>query len=209
MRITTSAALLFLVATSGSAIDCTIDPTTGLPPTPIVINFAMGPYRLTGAESPVTFDFFGDGKPIKMGWTAAEADEAFVCLDRNFNGTIDNGTEFFGNAARLMDGTLADNGFDVLLEFDDNEDSVIDDQDLIWRDLLLWRDLNHDAISQSDEIARIEGSTVAAIGLNYHRSRRVDRSGNELRYQSKVWIVGPNGHATPRPVYDVFFVRVP
>jgi hypothetical protein len=79
MRIVT-VALLILCAASGSAIDCTIDPATGLPPTPIVINFAKDPYRLTGAESPVTFDFYANGQPLRMGWTAAEADVAFLCL---------------------------------------------------------------------------------------------------------------------------------
>jgi hypothetical protein len=197
------------MATSGAAIDCTIDPVTGLPSTPIVINFAHGAYRLTGAESPVTFDFFATGQPIQMGWTAPQADEAFLCLDRDHSGTIEDGTELFGNAARLMDGTRADHGFEVLLELDDNHDFVIDVRDSIWPELLLWRDLNHDAVSQSDEMSRLDGSGVAAIGLDYHWSGRVDPSGNALHYQSKVWIGEAGRHPTPRPLYDVFFVRVP
>lgn len=210
MRIVTSLALLILCAASSSAIDCTTDPTTGLPPTPIVINFANGPYRLTGAESPVTFDFFATGQPVRMGWTAGEADVAFLCLDRNYSGTIDSGAEFFGNATRLTNDTRAQNGFEALGDFDDNRDFVVDEQDSIWSQLVLWRDLNHDAISQLDELEHVVDSGVKAISLHYHWTGRVDSSsGNALRYQSKVWIAEGDKRATPRPVYDVFFVRLP
>jgi hypothetical protein len=209
MRIVASVALVLLCAASGSAIDCTIDPATGLPPTPIVINLAKGPYRLTGAESPVTFDFYATGQPTRMGWTAPEADLAFLCLDRDYSGTIDNGAEFFGNATRLTSDIRAQNGFEALTEFDDNHDFAVDEQDAIWTQLILWRDVNHDAISQLDELVRVVDSGVAAISLRYHWSGRLDSSGNALRYESKVWIAEEDKRATPRPVYDVFFVRVP
>jgi hypothetical protein len=209
MRILISAALLILCTASASAIDCTTDPSTGLPSTPIVINFMKGPYLLTGAESPVTFDFYGTGQPLRMGWTAAEADLAFLCLDRDYSGTIDSGTEFFGNATRLADGSRAKNGFEALAEFDDNHDLLINEQDSIWSELVLWRDLNHDAVSQLDELVPVVNSGVAAISLHYHFNGRQNSSGNALRYQSKVWIAEDDGRATPRPVYDVFFVRVP
>lgn len=209
MRTLTLVALLILCAANSRAVDCTTDPATGLPPTPIVINFAKGPYLLTGAESPVTFDFYATGQPLQMGWTAAEADIAFLCLDRDYSGTIDNGAEFFGNATRLADGTRAQNGFAALGEFDGNRDSVVNEQDAIWSELILWRDLNHDAVSQLDELVRVVDSGVSAISLRYHFTGRADESGNALRYQSKVWIAEVERRPTPRPVYDVFFVRVP
>ena len=211
MRIGKSAPLLVLCLTwvsSAPAIDCREYPTAYVPSSPIVINLDDGPYRLTGAESPVTFDFYASGQMVRMGWTAADAAAAFLCLDRDASGSIENGTELFGNVTPLNDGTRARNGFDVLVELDTNRDLIIDDQDPIWSELVLWTDANHDAISQFDELMPIAESRVAAIGLDYHWNGRVDPSGNALRYQSKVWIGTGNERPTPRPVYDVFFVPV-
>jgi hypothetical protein len=175
---------------------------------PIVINMERGNYLLTGADSPVTFDIRASGSPIPIGWTAAGADEAFLFLDRNANGIVDSGAELFGNATALNNGSKAPNGFVALAEFDGNHDGTIDEHDAIWPQLRLWRDLNHDGISQQSEIEPIAGSTVAAIGLDYHWTGRHDSSGNSFRYKSKVWIADAGHHATPHSVYDIFFVLV-
>jgi len=176
---------------------------------PIVINFGRGNYRLTGANSPVFFDIAASGSPARIGWTAAGADEAFLWLDRNHNGVVDNGAELFGNATPQMDGKRAPNGFEALKVFDTNNDRIIDEHDSIWRQLLLWRDLNHDGVSQSSEITSVIGSGFIAISLDYHRTGRRDVFGNMFRYQSQVWIRHAGGQATPEPVYDIFFVPVP
>src|SRR5205823_12603124 len=96
----------------------------GCTSSPIVINFSTGGYRLSGADSPVLFDISNEGHVRRIGWTAAGAEEAFLCLDRNGDGQITNGSELFGNATPLKDGSLADNGFQALADFDDNHDGV-------------------------------------------------------------------------------------
>src|SRR5205814_4521297 len=131
-------------------------------------------------------------------------DEAFLCLDRNHNGTIDNGAELFGDATPMRNGQRAPNGFIALAELDDNHDEMIDENDAVWQELLLWVDANHDGISQPAEIAPVRGSTLAGIGLHYHWTGRRDVSGNAFRYESKCWIRRANERATARPVYDVF-----
>jgi len=171
---------------------------------PVVVNFGPGEYRLTGNESPVMFDINATGSPARIGWTAAGADEAFLCLDRNGNGTIDDGSELFGTATRLKDGRRAPNGFAALAETDANGDGFLDERDPIWTRLLLWRDLNHDGISQPSELMRVTASRLVAIRLAYHWTGRRDSSGNTFRYQAQVWI----GTAA-RPLYDIFFVSVP
>src|SRR6185436_8116447 len=103
-----------------------------------------GEYRLTGSDSPVVFDIEASGTPVRIGWTAAHTDEAFLCLDRNGNGTIDDGSELFGNATPMPGGKPASNGFVALAQYDGNHDAVLDEDDPIWPQLLLWRDLNHD-----------------------------------------------------------------
>ncbi len=176
---------------------------------PIVINFDDGDYRLTGANSPVAFDMRGDGHPLRMGWTAAGADEAFLWLDRNHNGRVTSGAELFGNFTPLRNGNLAQNGFEALREFDNNNDGIIDDRDPIWSRLMLWRDLNHNGISEPGEIAPLEGSGVTAIDLNDHWTGRHDVWGNAFRYESLVSMANRSSHRVQgRPVYDIFFVPV-
>lgn len=114
--------------------------------------------------------------------------------------------ELFGNAVLLQDGTRAGNGFLALAELDGNSDSIVDDRDEVWSLLLLWRDLNHDGISQPNEVSAVEDSELAAIGLDHYWTGRQDSSGNSFRYKSEVWMTGTSGPPTPRPVYDIFFV---
>ena len=176
---------------------------------PIVINFGTGSYALTGADEPVAFDIRATGQPLRIGWTAAGADEAFLALDRNGNGQIDSGAELFGNATPLQNGQRAANGFLALLQYDDNHDGVIDEKDAIWSLLVLWRDQNHDGVSQPWEITPVRDSALKAISLRYHWAGRRDASGNMFRYESQVLIANGDGKPTPRPVYDIFFVPVP
>ncbi len=177
---------------------------------PIIINFSRGSYELTGANSPVLFDIAAIGAKQRIGWTAAGADEAFLWRDLNHNGIVDDGAELFGTAMRLQNGHTAVNGFEALKEFDSNHDGVIDDRDPIWSELLLWRDLNHDGVSQPSEITPIAASDVTAIDLDYQWTGRHDSYGNAFRYKSTVWLRSSrhSTHSDPRPLYDIFFVPV-
>ena len=64
---------------------------------PIIIDTRGAGFHLTSAEDGVVFDIVGDGHPIRIAWTAADSGTAFLALDRNHNGKIDNGKELFGN----------------------------------------------------------------------------------------------------------------
>jgi len=177
---------------------------------PVIINLEKGDYRVTGSNAPVLFDMAGNGHPRPMGWTAAGADEAFLWLDRNHNGKVTSGAELFGNFTPLQNGQLARNGFEALREFDTNVDGVIDERDPIWSRLMLWRDLNHNGISELNEIQPIAGSAVTAIFLNDHWSGRRDTSGSLFKYESLVSIRNASGHGVRKqPVYDIFFVPLP
>lgn len=215
MRSLTVVLALMVVALNANAQCCT-DPNAtiiAIEPndlcSPIVINFGSGGYRLTGADSPVTFDIAATGQAVRIDWTAAGADEAFLCLDRNHNGRIDDGAELFGTATPLQAGGRAPNGFVALAELDDNHDGRIDEHDAIWSQLLLWRDANHDGISQPDELTPVAGSALVAISLDYHWTGRKDTWGNVFRYESQVIVQSAGTQPVPRPVYDVYFRRVP
>jgi hypothetical protein len=177
---------------------------------PVIINLEKGDYRLTGRNAPVLFDMAGTGQPRPMGWTAAGTDEAFLWLDRNHNGKVTSGAELFGNFTPLENGHLAKNGFEALRELDANGDGVIDERDPIWPRLMLWRDLNHDGISEQNEIQPITQSDVTSIDLHDHWTGRHDTSGNQFRYEALVSIKDGSGHGVHKqPVYDIFFVPLP
>jgi hypothetical protein len=167
---------------------------------PLLINLDNGPFRLSGLNDPVLFDMNADGRREPIGWTARYSDVAFLALDRNGNRLIDNGSELFGNASPLPNGTRAANGFDALAQYDANGDGVIDSSDPIWRSLLLWTDRNHNGISERDELAPIASSEVSRIYLSYRWVGRRDSSGNVFGYQGRVVV-----HHDVRIFYDVFF----
>jgi hypothetical protein len=176
---------------------------------PIIINFENGDYRLTGANSPVRFAMNPQREPVLMGWTEPGADEAFLWLDRNHSGSVTSGAELFGNFTPLQNGHLAKNGFEALAEYDANHDDIIDDQDPIWPQLVLWRDLNHNGISEPSEITPLDTSDVTAIDLHDHWAGRHDQWGNAFRYESLISIRNKSGHSVRKqPVYDIFFVPV-
>ena len=178
--------------------------TDGTCESPIVINLGVGDYHFSNTDDPVSFDLDADGIPERVTWTARGTAIAFLALDRNGNGVIDDGAELFGNHTPLPSGGFARNGFEALAAFDSNGDGVIDAADPIWPRLLLWVDANHDGICQPDETSSPASSGITALGVGAHWTGRQDAAGNTLRYEAQY----VRGNAT-RPYYDVFFVRVP
>ena len=61
--------------------------------------------------------------------------DAFLVLDNDLNGELDDGGELFGDAMILPDGRRALTGFDALRAFDSNGDGKIDASDEIWASL--------------------------------------------------------------------------
>lgn len=165
---------------------------------PIVINLASGgPWVFADASDPVSFDLEADGVPERWTWTATGSRIAFLALDRNGNGRIDNGRELFGD----QDGDV--NGFEALRNYDNSRDGQITESDAVWPYLLLWIDANHNGVSETDELEGVMRSGLEALRLDYHWTAREDRSANSLRYQALARVGGRT-----EPYYDVFFRRV-
>ncbi len=178
---------------------------------PLILDITGDGFRLTDTINGVVFDIRADGRPLRIPWTAG-ATNAFLVLDRNGNGVIDNGSELFGNVTPQPHTALRPNGFLAVAEYDKsmaggNGDGVIDENDVIFPYLRLWIDDNHDGISQPSELHTLPELGVYSISLNYSLSKRTDEFGNVFRYRAKANQDRHGESDVGKKIYDVFFVN--
>jgi hypothetical protein len=177
--------------------------------TPILIDVNGDGFDLTDTVGGVNFDLMPDGIAERIAWTKADTDDAFLVLDRNGNGLIDNGAELFGNFTP-QPSIPNRNGFLALAEFDKvrnggNRDGVIDARDAVFASLRLWTDRNHNGISELAEMVTLVAGNVAKMDLDYWLSNRRDQYGNRFRYRARVY--GQPGSPIGRWAWDVFLVH--
>ena len=116
---------------------------------PLVINLDLPAADVT--DQKFYFDLDADGHDEQISQLAAGS--GYLALDKNGDGTINDGTELFG--------TTSGNGFADLAAYDNDGNGWIDEADEIFDKLLIWR---KDA-SGRDELVGLGKAGVGAIYL--------------------------------------------
>ena len=147
---------------------------------PLIFDLDGDGIRTTSLDySTAYFDLDGDGFAEKVAWVGDG--DGLLTLDRNGDGTVTNGQELFGDRTRLINGEYATSGFEALREFDDNNDGKIDAKDNVYSKLKMWQDINHDGLSQSEELKSLADLGIVSIGLDSTVTGAVDVMNNIQR----------------------------
>ena len=114
----------------------------------------------------------------------SDFDNAFLCIDKNNNGKIDNGKELFG------DQNGAATGFEELSKYDDNNDGKITKDDKSFEKLLLWCDMNKNGLTDTGELKTLDEALVTELSTSFTEQR--DKNGNLLedKYGNTTGLVG-------------------
>ena len=164
---------------------------------PLVINLSQtGSLQLTDVQNEnisVLFDPTGAGEKVRTGWVKPV--DGLLALDFNSNGKVDNGSELFGEFTTAVVEIERNswvrkfaNGFQALQQFDENMDGIIDSDDPVYKELLIWRDQNLDGFSQKSELTKVAAVGLHSFNLAYKKTSNIGAfpkvAGNEVRFTS-------------------------
>jgi len=186
---------------------CWANPSPG-PGTPIILDLDRNQFHLSGG--PVLFDINADGDLDSITWVSPGQLDAFLYLDRNANGIVDDGSELFGIATPKSDGAYPSNGYDALGDYDKPEnggvrDGVINSEDSIYPELRVWIDNNADAVFETEESFSLSEVGVVAIDLEISGSSRIDQYGNRFTLFGSAWMQD-DGKLKKIKTTDVVFI---
>jgi hypothetical protein len=166
---------------------------------PIVLDLDGNGVSTRSVAEGTTFDLFATGNEVQTGWVSSG--DGLLVLDRSGDGTINDGTELFGTATRLRDGSNAADGYAALRELDDNADGVIDAKDAAFAELKVWVDANSDGNTDGGELRSLESLGIASINAQADVELIKD-NGNLIGLTSNYQTVDGKTHAAA----DVWFV---
>jgi hypothetical protein len=163
------------------------------PDCPVILDLRNDGFALTDPDRGVFFDIRSRGVRDRVAWTAPGSDDAWLVMDRNGNGVVDDSRELFGNLTEQSPPPPGEipNGFLALAMLDrrdrgGNWDGLVDARDAEFSRLRLWQDRNRDGYSQPSELMVLAEAGVRSISLHYRESRRRDEFGNHFRFMARV-----------------------
>lgn len=108
-----------------------------------------------------------------------------IDIDVNGNGQIDGGQELFGEVLGLGGGSFED-GFQALslldsAEYGGNQNGIVDPDDLLFAQLLLWNDGNRNGVSEPGELRPLSETNIVGLNLSGRTWKLTkDQHGNDL-----------------------------
>ena len=124
------------------------------------------------------FDHERNGIRTATGWV--HSNDGLLVHDRDGDGKITDGGEIFGDNTPLKNGQTAAHGFAALAELDENGDGRVDAADKTFSKLGVWRDLNHNGISEEGEIFALKDLRIKSLNLGYTQADKDLGNGNTL-----------------------------
>ena len=146
---------------------------------PLVVDLNHNGFDLHSVENGVYFDLDNNGTKEKTSWV--DKQDGFLVMDQNGNGKIDSGAELFGEKVLLKNGQYSDGAIDILSEFDENGDGIIDDKDSVFDKLMIWQDVNHNGISEEGELKTLKEHHIVGLKLTDIQSHQRNIAGSTLR----------------------------
>ncbi len=160
--------------------------------TPIAIDLdGNGIHTIARADFAGKFDLLGTGNAIQSGWLSGG--DAFLSIDANGNGRIDDISELFGGSAK-------GSGFARLASFDSNADGVVNADDAQFGALTVWRDANSNGLTDAGELLTLAEAGVTSLDAGFEELAFLDAN-NNLHLERSTAIV--NGQAVS--MTDVYF----
>ncbi len=180
---------------------------------PLAIDLDGDGIETVGVDAGVLFDHDADAIKTGTGWL--KADDAFVVLDRDGNGTIDSGRELFGVDTVVGTEPLtgraiyAVDAFDALKSIDSNGDNLFNSADVQYGNLRLWRDLNQDGISQTTELQGLAEAAITGINLTTQKATKTLPGGNTQILTAAVAGLGESAAIALELAHNPFYRQFP
>jgi hypothetical protein len=149
--------------------------------TPLILDLNNDGVHTLIADQVVQYDLLGTGAPASVGWSSPE--DGFLVFDINSDGIINDGSEMFGEATRLSNGSLAPHGFEALADLDSNLDGILDSNDPLFSSLKIWKDANSNGITDIGELFSLGDQNILSFDLSPQASERVE-NGNQIKLVS-------------------------
>ncbi len=153
--------------------------TTGVLVDPLVINTDGKGVQLS--DEKINFDLTGDGNDESI--SKLQSGSAFLALDRNKDGAINNGTELFGPSSG--------NGYDELRELDSDQNGWIDENDELFYELRLWAPGEESSPLLERGVGAI---SLTAVGGNFSLKNDANETQGIIREQG-IWLHEETGQA--------------